>query len=182
MVLSMARRASADAAAGMAAWRAYTDAQVQLTGRLARDLARQTGFSEADYQVLDALLDTPGARCRALELRCRLQWEKSRLSHHLARMVGRGLVDRAACTEDGRGADVALTAAGRVAARRAREVRARSVQALVLDTLGPERVVHLAEATTLLARRLAEDEQGDPACRAAQVSRARSTATRRRPL
>jgi DNA-binding MarR family transcriptional regulator len=179
MVLSMSRRASADAAAGMAVWRAYADAHLRLAGRLARDLARHTGLSEADHQVLDALLDAPGGRCRALELRCRLQWEKSRLSHHLARMVARGLVDRAACTEDGRGADVALTPAGRVAARRAREVRARSVQALVLDTLGPERVAHLAEATTLLARRLSEDEQADPDCRAARGGRDRSTRVRR---
>jgi DNA-binding MarR family transcriptional regulator len=96
-------------------------------------------------------------------------------------MVARGLVDRAACAEDGRGADVVLTAAGRVAARRVREVRARSVQALVLDTLGPERVAHLAEATTLIARRLAEEEQADPACPPARGGRDRTTGVRQGP-
>jgi DNA-binding MarR family transcriptional regulator len=136
---------------------------------LARELARATGLSEADYQVLDALLDAPGGRARALQLRVALEWEKSRLSHQLARMVERGLLARTSCVEDARGADIALTDAGREAGQRARRVRAESVRTMVLETLGAEGMACLDEVATVLATRLSEAAQADPACRAALV-------------
>ncbi|MBX5446782.1 helix-turn-helix domain-containing protein [Sphaerobacter sp.] len=151
----------------MEVWRRYCLVQAHLMGYLARQLTRATGLSEADFQVLDALLDAPGQRARARELRWTLQWEKSRLSHQLRRMVARGLIDRQACAEDARGANVVLTDAGREAARRARQVREESLRAIVFDTLGPEHMVHLHEVTTLLADRLARAAQEDPDCLAA---------------
>ncbi|MFM9679086.1 hypothetical protein [Streptomyces brasiliscabiei] len=42
------------------------------------------------------------------------------MSHHIARMAGRGLVVREECTEDGRGAYVVITDAGRSAIEAAR--------------------------------------------------------------
>ena len=151
----------------MEVWRRYCLVQAHLMGYLARQLTRATGLSEADFQVLDALLDAPGQRARARELRWTLQWEKSRLSHQLRRMVARGLIDRQACAEDARGANVVLTDAGREAARRARQVREESLQAIVFDTLGPEHMARLHEVTTLLADRLAGAAQEDPDCLAA---------------
>lgn len=151
----------------MEVWRRYCLVQAHLMGYLARQLTRATGLSEADFQVLDALLDAPGQRARARELRWTLQWEKSRLSHQLRRMVARGLIDRQACAEDARGANVVLTDAGREAARRARQVREESLQAIVFDTLGPEHMARLHEVTTLLADRLARAAQEDPDCLAA---------------
>src|SRR5690606_27812792 len=97
------------------AWRWYSTVHARLMRQLARDLGRETGLSEADYQILDALLDMPGCRARALELRCTLQWEKSRLSRQLARMEDRGLLERTPCPVDARGMDIILTAAGREA-------------------------------------------------------------------
>lgn len=151
----------------METWRRYSTTHEQLMSHLARELARETGLSEADYQVLDALVDLPDARARSLELRLALQWEKSRLSHQIARMAGRGLLDRQACVEDARGADVVLTPAGRAAALRARHVRAESVERIVFGVLSPELVASLTEATTLLADALARAAREDPACRAA---------------
>ena len=52
---------------------------------------------------------------RPRDLGIGLRSEKSRLSHQLRRMESRGLVDRAVCDEDARGALVAATAAGRTA-------------------------------------------------------------------
>ncbi|MGW4641709.1 MarR family winged helix-turn-helix transcriptional regulator [Sphaerisporangium sp. NPDC004334] len=152
------------------AWRGYTAVHAQLAAHMARELTRATGLSEADYQVLDALLDAPSARMRALELRWTLQWEKSRLSHQVARMRSRGLLERDACTEDARGWDISLTAAGRQAATRAREVREESVRRLVVGTLGAERLAHFAEAATLLAARLQRAAEQDPDCRAARAA------------
>lgn len=152
----------------VAAWLRHTTAHGQLAAHLARELTRATGLSEADHQVLDALLDAPGTRLRALELRYALQWEKSRLSHQVARMSARGLIERVACTEDARGWDLSLTATGREAATRARAVREESVRRLVVTTLGPERLALLAEAADLLTERLERAAQEDPDCRAAR--------------
>ena len=149
------------------AWRRFATVHMQLSSHLARELARETGLSEADYQVLDALLDTPGSRARALDLRLRLHWEKSRLSHQVARMTSRGLVERQECAADARSFDLVLTDAGRAAGERARQVRDRSVRTLVLDTLGPERLGDLAEVASLLADQLARAAEDDPDCKAA---------------
>jgi len=163
----MNTEASSRPLSNMEIWRRHSLVNAHLMSYLARQLTRATGLSEADYQVLDALLDAPGQRARARELRWTLQWEKSRLSHQLRRMVARGLIDRQGCAEDARGADVVLTDAGREAAQRARQVREESLQAIVFDTLGPEHMARLNEATTLLADRLARAAEEDPDCQAA---------------
>ncbi|TXK42477.1 MarR family winged helix-turn-helix transcriptional regulator [Nonomuraea sp. C10] len=155
--------------ADLAAWRAYSTVHTQLAAHLSRELTRATGLSEADYQVLDALLDAPGGRMRALELRWVLQWEKSRLSHQVGRMAKRGLLGRESCAEDARGWDIALTPEGREAAVRARQVRDDSVRRLVLDALGPDRLAGLEETAALLSARLERAAEEDPSCRAARA-------------
>jgi DNA-binding MarR family transcriptional regulator len=150
-------------------WRRYRVMHACLMSHLARELTRATGLSEADYQILDALLDAPGSRARALELRWTLQWEKSRLSHQLARMASRGLIDRRECKSDARGLDVVLSSAGIEVAREARRVREETLRRVVFETLGPEQMAHLAEATALLAARLAMMEEEDPECREARA-------------
>ncbi|MFC4534909.1 MarR family winged helix-turn-helix transcriptional regulator [Sphaerisporangium dianthi] len=152
------------------AWHGYAVVHAQLAAHLARELTRATGLSDADHQVLDALLDAPGGRMRALELRWALQWEKSRLSHQVARMRSRGLLERDVCTKDARGWDISLTITGRESAQRAREVRERSVRRFVVETLGAERLAHFAEAAALLAARLERVAQEDPDCRAARAA------------
>ncbi|GHS86075.1 hypothetical protein AGMMS50218_05220 [Actinomycetota bacterium] len=162
---------SAQPAGDLTAWRTFAAVQLRLASQLSRELARATGLSDADHLVLDALLDAPAGRMRALDLRLAMQWEKSRLSHQLARMAGRGLVGREDCVEDARGADVVLTADGRAAAVHAREVWDTSVRRLVLDGLGAERVAALADLAAVLDERLDHAAQDDPACRAAVAER-----------
>jgi len=48
------------------------------------------GLSLGDFDVLVALSEAPGQRLRAFELAAVLEWEKSRLSHHVRRMEQRG--------------------------------------------------------------------------------------------
>ena len=83
-------------------------------------LQRDAGISVPEYEILNALCATPAGRMRPRDLGLGLQWEKSRMSHQLRRMESRGLVERAVCDEDGRGALVAATAAGRTAYERGR--------------------------------------------------------------
>ncbi|WP_370618780.1 MarR family winged helix-turn-helix transcriptional regulator [Mumia sp. Pv 4-285] len=149
------------------AWRAYAATHERLVRHLAREITRETGLSDADYAVLEALVDVPAGRLRARDLRLALEWEKSRLSHQTRRMEQRGLLARETCEADGRSADVVVTAEGREAAAQARAVREASLRSLVVDTLGPDRVDDLAETATLLGARLARAADEDPQCRAA---------------
>lgn len=52
--------------------------------------------------------DRSDGRMRLFELVAVLGWEKSRLSHHVARMAARGLVTEEKCDTDRRGAFVAV--------------------------------------------------------------------------
>jgi DNA-binding MarR family transcriptional regulator len=97
------------------AWRGFLQSHAQLTAFLGRELARESGLSMQDYGVLVELSESPDGRMRAFELGRNLVWEKSRLSHHIARMVQRGLVNRSRCPSDQRGSFVCITVEGRQA-------------------------------------------------------------------
>lgn len=123
-----------------ARWASYQRMRVQLAGRLNRELAASTGLSEADYEILTALLESPDDSVRALALRCGLEWEKSRLSHQLRRMEQRGLLSREECTEDNRGAVVRITGTGRRLAREAKRHYERAVHRYVVNVLTPDQL------------------------------------------
>ena len=82
-----------------------------------------------------------------------LQWEKSRLSHHLARMQRRRLVAREDCPDDARGAFIVLTPHGRQAIEHAAPRHVNTVRDLVFDQLTAEELDTLHTiATRVLAR------------------------------
>src|SRR5690348_4248238 len=95
------------------AWRSFIRLHDRLWGRLSRRLQAESHVSSADFAVLVELSEAPDGRRRILGLARVLEWEKSRMSHHIARMVKRGLVVRDECPDDGRGAFVVITDAGR---------------------------------------------------------------------
>lgn len=126
----------------------------QLNAELGRRMAASSELSMSDFAVLVALTDEcRGGRVRAFELANDLQWEKSRLSHHLARMEKRGLLTRDGCTEDGRGQVVVVTPAGRRAIEAAAPAHVESVRELLFDGMTPDQVDALAAiAESSLAR------------------------------
>ena len=138
----------------MRAWRQFVTMQAQLRARLARHLQRDSGLSEADYEVLVQLSEAPCGRQRVFELGRATQWEKSRLSHHLARMQRRGLVERQECPDDARGAFIAVTADGRQAIERAAPPHVETVRDLVFDALAPDDVDALARISDAVLTRL----------------------------
>ncbi len=126
--------------------------RLRLAERLGRELTRETGLSEADYEILAYLAESPDAPVRALALRCGLEWEKSRLSHQLRRMEQRGLVMREPCVEDNRGFVVRITDEGRRLAERGRRVHEDAVHRYVCETLTSEQLDALGEiADAILA-------------------------------
>jgi DNA-binding MarR family transcriptional regulator len=139
-------------------WRGYLRMNTELHSRLNRHLVRETGLSAADYEVLVNLSEAPDGRRRAFELRDSMQWEQSRLSHHLTRMERRGLVEREECTTDGRGAVIAITAAGRTAIEDAAPDHVAEVRRLFIDVLTPAQRRALAAISATVIARLAADD------------------------
>ncbi len=142
------------------AWRALQFMQARLTGRLARDLAANSDLSYSDYVVLVALTDRPDGRMRLFELGAVLGWEKSRLSHHVARMAERGLVTKERCGDDRRGAYVVVTKQGRQAIADAAPRHLETVRQLFIDRLTPSQLETIGTAAEVVLAGLGEEEDG----------------------
>jgi DNA-binding MarR family transcriptional regulator len=138
------------------AWRAWLDAHAHLSARLNRELQASSGLSLSDYDVLVHLTDVPDGRLRAYELGEGLEWEKSRVSRQVSRMAERGLVTRAASPEDGRGAYVSITHAGRIAIEEAAPAHVELVRRLLFDGLTSAQVRTLANVALSVLERLDE--------------------------
>jgi DNA-binding MarR family transcriptional regulator len=136
------------------AWRGLLQMTSRLNAQLNRQLQETSGLSLADYDVLVPLSEAPDGRLRVFEIGDILAWEQSRLSHHLARMQKRGLVDRQDCQTDRRGAFIVLTEAGRAAITAAAPGHAEAVRRLVFDGLTPEQVATLGAVTAHVLDRL----------------------------
>ena len=128
------------------AWRSLQLMQLRLTGALTRQLAADSRLSYPDYLVLVALTDADDGRLRLFELGRILGWEKSRLSHHVARMADRGLVTKEACDADRRGFHVVVTAAGRKAITAAAPGHVGAVRRLFVERLQPKQLDAIAAA------------------------------------
>jgi DNA-binding MarR family transcriptional regulator len=118
------------------AWRNFSLMQLQLFGVLGRELAAD-GLSYQDYVVLADLSERPDRTARMSDLGRQLGWEKSRLSHHITRMEGRGLVERVPCPTDQRSWNVVVTAQGRRAIKAAAPAHVAAVRAHFVDVLTP---------------------------------------------
>ncbi|MEO9325184.1 MarR family transcriptional regulator [Nocardioides sp. C4-1] len=130
------------------AWRHWIALSTALPAVLNRQLQEDSGLSLSDYDVLVALSETTDGRLRVSDLAAAVGWERSRLSHHVRRMAGRGLVEREECADDGRGAWITMTSRGTTAIREAAPAHARLVGQLVFDDLDDD---ELAVLETVLA-------------------------------
>jgi DNA-binding MarR family transcriptional regulator len=134
------------------AWRGYRRMRTLLDLQIARDLARDSGLSESDYDVLSTLTEAAEPSWRASALAERLLWSTSRLAHHVGRMERRGLVARRESSDDGRGATVTLTEVGRRAIEAAAPRHVESVRRHLIDLLTPAEV----EALTVISGQVLE--------------------------
>jgi DNA-binding MarR family transcriptional regulator len=142
-------------------WRAYLRAGRLLTTRLNRQLQADSGLSLPEYEVLVQLSEAPGGRLRPFQLRLALDWEQSRLSHLLTRMLRRGFVGREECPGDARGALVALTAAGRAAIESAAPGHVAAVRQLVFDPLDSAHAAAFGQALEAILAAV-EDRRSAP--------------------
>src|SRR5882672_9876928 len=145
--------------AELATWRSLLDTTAELRRILGAEL-QETSLSPADYQVLLALSEAHGKRMRSSELARSIDWERSRLSHHLGRMERRRLIRRDDCAIDSRGAEVSVTAEGAHAFRRATAPHVRSIKRHFADALTPDQFAALANVLRSLQNHLTARAQG----------------------
>lgn len=136
------------------AWRAFLNGGAWLQAALNSDLEEQAGMSLNEYEILVRLSEAPEGRVRMSTLAEQLVHSRSRLTHTVARMQQRGWVDRAPCSDDGRGVEAVLTEEGRSVLVAAAPGHVDSVREHLIDLLEPEQVTALAEIFTKVAVRL----------------------------
>jgi DNA-binding MarR family transcriptional regulator len=128
-----------------AAWRGLRRINVLTLAAIASELQRDSQLSDADYEVLSGLTESPRDRLRFGDLAAATRWSTSRLSHHVDRMHGPGLVERTPSEDDARGTIVILTALGRSTIEAAAPCHVRSVRRHIFDRLTAEQTAQLAD-------------------------------------
>jgi DNA-binding MarR family transcriptional regulator len=132
------------------AWRAFRRLLTVLPARTGRDLTA-LGLSSADYEVMSTLSEKPDRRWGLRDLAAKMQWSRSRLSHHAARMEARGLLERTEDVNDGRGSIYQLTDHGFAELEQAAPGHVRSVRNRFLDHLSADELKTLEAIATRIA-------------------------------
>jgi DNA-binding MarR family transcriptional regulator len=111
----------------MAAWEQFLRAHAAITERLNQELVGERELPLTWYDVLIQLQER-GGRMRMHELARSILFSKSGLTRLVDRMAQAGVVRREACSEDGRGAYAAITAAGLRVLAKARPAHHRGIE------------------------------------------------------
>jgi DNA-binding MarR family transcriptional regulator len=141
------------------AWRTYLRMSSLLPAQLNRQLQRDSGLTLPEYEVLVQLSEAPDQRLRPFQICQALNWEQSRLSHQLARMLRRGLIARQECEADGRGAFVQLTADGADSIRTAAPGHVAAVRQLIFDRLTEGQRAAFEQACAAVIKALNEQQR-----------------------
>lgn len=94
------------------AWRAFLVSHAIIRRNLETELLERSGLPLAEYDVLIQLALSDGRRLRMHELADRVLLSRGGLTRLVDRLVGEGLVERAKCGLDARGAYAVLTETG----------------------------------------------------------------------
>jgi len=137
-------------------WRRYRHVNQLLELAMERQLQRDAAMSQSDYSVLVCLSEADGPGLRARELGAALGWDRSRVSHQVRRMEGRGLVAKGTCAEDGRGTVVSLTPEGARAIGEVAPKHVEKVRQLFIDALSDDEVLALTNIYDRIIARIDE--------------------------
>lgn len=133
-----------------------------LPGVLDAQLRRDSGLTHFEYFVLAMLSEAPGRTLRMTSLARRTNATAPRLSHVVRRMEARGLVERTASAEDGRGADATLTEAGWQTVVAAAPGHVATVRRHVVDPLSREQLGQLSAIGDALLEQLDPERRMRP--------------------
>lgn len=122
-------------AAELQLWRAFSRMRRSLDRALDLQLQRDSQISAPEYEILVAISEAPGKQLRIKDLAALIGWEKSRVSHQVARMERRGLLSRTECESDARGSWIGLTVDGERDVQSARRGHAEAIRRYFFDVL-----------------------------------------------
>lgn len=144
------------------AWRSFLEAHARVTRLLDDELRLEHGLSLAEYDALFQLVDAPGRRLRMNQLADRVILSRSGITRLIDRLEASGLVERAHCASDARGAEAVLTDAGLVRLRAASRTHLRGVQAHFLSLTGPADLEAMGRALAEVAARAGVGRHAGP--------------------
>lgn len=138
----------------MRIWRSYVETAEIIRSRLGKQFQSESGISSGDYSIMVTLSEEPDWRLRPSELAERIEWDRSRLSHHLKRMEKRGLVRREICPSDSRGSLIVLTEEGFEDFRRSSVPHLQFVKELFIDAFDDDGLAQVDTVTSTLRTHL----------------------------
>ncbi|CAN5297858.1 MarR family winged helix-turn-helix transcriptional regulator [soil metagenome] len=127
-------------------WYAFMKVQLRLRYEMDRQLRHDSGITLVDYDVLVALTSESAGTLTVTDIAIRVGAERSRISHQVQRMAGRGLVGIEPNEADRRASNVTLTPEGRSLLAEASPKHIDFVRSVFLDALSPSDSTHVAEA------------------------------------
>ena len=134
----------------MAAWHGFLHAHSALVRELDAEMHRAHDLSLTQYEVLLLLVRSEDGALRMSDLADGALLSLSGLSRLVDRLSAMGLVERAQCPTDRRGAFACLTPAGRERFASARTTHLEGVRRLFIDRLPDGGVAALGEAWAAL--------------------------------
>jgi DNA-binding MarR family transcriptional regulator len=150
----------------LSAWRAFLEAHARVSRRLDDELRDEHSLSLPEYDALLQLATSPERRLRMNVLAERVLLSRSGVTRLIDRLVADGLVERTACTTDGRGAEAVLTTSGLERLRDAAPTHLRGVQRYFLETVAPDDLAAIERSLGAVARGACGREfDGPPRCR-----------------
>jgi transcriptional regulator, marR family protein len=136
----------------MDAWRSFLAASTSVTARLNRELEAGCGISMHEYEILVRLSEAPDHTLRMSTLAEHVSHSRSRLTHTVRRLESAGYVERTSCDSDRRGVNCMLTQAGLDFLCDAAPVHLDGVRRHVIDRLGQEQQLAMAELMKVIAQ------------------------------
>ena len=117
-------------------WRAFLNGVARINDRLDAEL-RPFGLDLGEYEILVHLSESEQHALRMSDLAERVRQSRSRLTHTISRMEGKGLVSRTACPSDRRGVIAVMTDHGWRLLVEAAPAHVESVRRVLVDPVEP---------------------------------------------
>ncbi|MYM19911.1 MarR family transcriptional regulator [Brevibacterium sp. 5221] len=136
------------------AWRSLLEGFSLLSAELERGLRTRFGIGMGEYEVLVRLSERPDHSMRMAELANGTVMSRSRLTHVVGRMERRGLLERTATAEDGRGVLCSMTEAGWELLKAAAPYHVEDVRENLIDLIDAEDTQALARAMGAVAKHM----------------------------
>jgi DNA-binding MarR family transcriptional regulator len=147
----------------LGAWRGMLRVHAALVRALDAELDAEHGIPITSYEVLIHLVDAPEGKMRMRDLADAALLSRSGLTRLVDRLERDGLIERASCPSDARGAYAVITDAGREVLARARPAHHADVRRRFLAHFDEDELVQLASYWERVLPGSVTGESG-PAC------------------